>query len=61
MIGKLKETQANVEATKQRLNSVLIDDNSSDNLLKVTLTANRELKTISIFFNFTPCCVKASK
>lgn len=48
MMGKLKETQAKVEATKQRLNSVLIDDNSSDNLLKVTLTANRELKTISI-------------
>ncbi|MGB1269910.1 MAG: YbaB/EbfC family nucleoid-associated protein [Flavobacteriaceae bacterium] len=48
MMGKLKETQAKVEATKQRLNSVLIDENSSDNLLKVTLTANRELKTISI-------------
>lgn len=48
MMGKLKETQAKVEATKQRLNSVLIDENSSDNLLKVTLTANRELKNISI-------------
>lgn len=48
MMGKLKETQAKVEATKQRLNTVLIDENSSDNLLKVTLTANRELKNISI-------------
>jgi len=48
MMGKIKETQAKVEATKERLNSVLIDQNSSDNLLKVTLTANRELKTITI-------------
>jgi DNA-binding YbaB/EbfC family protein len=48
MMGKLKETQAKVEATKQRLNTVLIDENSSDNLLKVTLTANREIKNISI-------------
>jgi DNA-binding YbaB/EbfC family protein len=48
MMGKLKETQAKVEATKQRLNTVLIDENSSDNLLKITLTANRELKNISI-------------
>lgn len=48
MMGKLKEAQAKIEATKQRLNSVLIDENSSDNLLKVTLTANRELKNISI-------------
>ncbi len=48
MMGKLKETQAKVEATKERLNDVLIDENSSDNLLKVTLTANRELKNISI-------------
>lgn len=48
MMGKIKETQAKVEETKKRLNTVLIDENSSDNLLKVTLTANRELKTITI-------------
>ena len=48
MMGKLKETQAKVEATKKRLNTVLVDENSSDGLLKVTLTANRELKSISI-------------
>jgi DNA-binding YbaB/EbfC family protein len=48
IMGKLKDTQAKVEATKQRLNTVLIDENSSYNLLKVTLTANRELKSISI-------------
>jgi len=48
MMGKLKETQKKVEATKERLNTVLVDEKSSDGLLQVTLTANRELKNISI-------------
>ncbi|MDT0607394.1 YbaB/EbfC family nucleoid-associated protein [Croceitalea rosinachiae] len=48
MMGKLKETQAKVEATKKRLDTVLVDENSSDELLKITLTANREIKSISI-------------
>ena len=48
MMGKLKEAQAKVAATKQRMNTVLIDENSSDNFLKVTITANRELKHIEI-------------
>lgn len=48
MMGKLKETQKKVEATKERLNSVLVDEESSDGLLKVTLTANREIKNIEI-------------
>ncbi len=48
MMGKLKETQKKVEETKQRLHSVLIDEKSSDNLLNVTVTANREIKAIEI-------------
>ena len=48
MMGKLKETQAKVEATKKRLDTVLVDEKSSDDLLKITLTANREIKSISI-------------
>ncbi len=48
MMGKLKETQQKVEETKQRLNSVLIDEKSSDNLLSVTITANRDIKSITI-------------
>lgn len=48
MMNKLKETQLKVEATKQRLNSVLIDESSSDQKLKVTLTANRTIKSITI-------------
>jgi len=37
-----------VEATKLRMNSVLIDEQSGDGLLKLTITANRELKNIEI-------------
>jgi len=48
MMGKLKETQEKVKATKERLNTVLIDETSSDGKLKVTLTANREIKSMEI-------------
>ena len=48
MMGKLKETQQNIEDTKKRLDSVLVDEQSSDGLLKVTLTANRAIKSITI-------------
>ena len=48
MMGKLKETQEKVKATKERLNTVMVDEKSTDGLLHVTLTANREIKSISI-------------
>lgn len=48
MMGKLKETQQKIEATKLRLDTVLIDEQSNDGLLKVTLTANRKIKSIAI-------------
>lgn len=48
MMGKLKETQEKVKQTKERLNTVLIDETSSDGKVKVTLTANREIKAIAI-------------
>jgi hypothetical protein len=48
MMGKLKETQQKIEDTKKRLDTVLIDEQSNDSLLKVTLTANRKIKSISI-------------
>ncbi|NQX77220.1 YbaB/EbfC family nucleoid-associated protein [Gilvibacter sp.] len=48
MMGKLKETQAKVAATKERLNTVLIDAENSEGTIKVTLTANREIKNITI-------------
>ncbi|MDX1762046.1 MAG: YbaB/EbfC family nucleoid-associated protein [Christiangramia sp.] len=48
MMNKLKEAQEKVEATKKRLDTVLVDEQSSDGLLKVTITANREVKNISV-------------
>jgi DNA-binding YbaB/EbfC family protein len=48
MMGKLKETQQKIEDTKKRLDTVLIDEQSTDGLLKVTVTANRKLKAIAI-------------
>jgi DNA-binding protein YbaB len=48
MMGKLRETQQKIEETKKRLDTVLIDEQSTDATLKVTLTANRTIKSISI-------------
>jgi hypothetical protein len=48
MMGKLKETQNKIEETKKRLDSVLVDEQSTDGLLKVTITANRKIKSITI-------------
>lgn len=48
MMGKLKETQQKVEDTKKRMDTVLLDEKSADGLLEVVITANRELKKISI-------------
>ena len=48
MMGKLKETQQKMEETKKRLDTVLVDEQSNDGLLKVTLTANRKIKSIEI-------------
>jgi len=48
MMGKLKEAQAKVEATKKRLDTVLIDEQSSDGLIQVTITANRTIKSIAV-------------
>lgn len=48
MMGKLQETQKKMDETKKRLDTVLVDEQSSDGLLKVTLTANREIKSITV-------------
>jgi|SRR5690606_22226295 len=48
MMGKLKETQKKIEDTKKRLDTVLIDENSRDGLVKVTITANRKIQSITI-------------
>ncbi|NLN25717.1 MAG: YbaB/EbfC family nucleoid-associated protein [Bacteroidetes bacterium] len=48
MMGKLKETQEKVEATKKRLDTVTIEEKNNDHSIAVTLTANREIKSIAI-------------
>lgn len=48
MMNKLKEAQKKVEETKIRLNSVLIDEASADQKIKVTITANRTIKELKI-------------
>lgn len=48
MMGKLKEAQQKVEETKKRLDTVLVNEESNDKLLKVTLTANRKIKSITV-------------
>lgn len=48
MMGKLRDTQQKIEETKRRLDTVLIDEQSTDGLLKATITANNKIKTITI-------------
>ena len=48
MMGKLKEAQKKIEETKVRLNTVLVDGESSNGKIKVTVTANREIRSINI-------------
>ncbi|WP_394748649.1 YbaB/EbfC family nucleoid-associated protein [Spongiimicrobium salis] len=48
MMGKLKETQEKVKATKERLHTVTLQETSPDNLLEVEITANRTVKRIAI-------------
>lgn len=48
MMDKLKKAQEEVERTKIRLDAVLVDETSADGKIKVTLTANRAIKTIAI-------------
>lgn len=48
MMGKLKEAQKKVEETKKRLDTVMVEETSGDGTIKIRLTANREIKSITI-------------
>ncbi|ATA76876.1 Nucleoid-associated protein GFO_1796 [Capnocytophaga canimorsus] len=48
MMGKLKETQQKIEDTKKRLNHVFVDETTTDGSIKVSISANREIKSIEI-------------
>ena len=48
MMGKLRETQEKVEATKKRLDTVYLREQSSDGLLSVSISANRVIQEVHI-------------
>jgi len=48
MMDKLKEAQRKIEETKVRLNTVLVDGEAGNGVIKVTVTANREIRSINI-------------
>ena len=48
MMGKLKDAQEKIEATKVRLNTIFIDGEAGNGKVKVTVTANSLVKNISI-------------
>ncbi len=48
MMGKMKETQEKVAQTKKRLDTVILDEQSTDQLLIVSISANNQLKAVKI-------------
>ena len=48
MMGKLKEAQEKVAAAKKRMDSVVLEEKSTDGMLTVKITANRTIKEIAI-------------
>lgn len=48
MMGQMQETQRKIEEAHKSMNNVILENGSSDNLLKVSITANNELKSIDI-------------
>lgn len=48
MMGKLKETQKKVEATKERLKTITLEESAAEGKLNITITADRQIKDIEI-------------
>ncbi|HKJ07006.1 MAG TPA: YbaB/EbfC family nucleoid-associated protein [Flavobacteriaceae bacterium] len=48
MMGKLQEAQKKIEETKTRLKTILIDEETANGKVKVTVTADGLVKNISI-------------
>jgi hypothetical protein len=51
MMQKLKDAQQNIESTKQRLSTIIINEEANNGTIKVALTANNEIKNIHISEN----------
>jgi len=48
LFGKLQEAQQKMQEGRQKLGTVIIDGEAGNGLVKVSVTGNREVKTISI-------------
>ncbi len=48
MMGKLKDAQKRIEETKKRLDTILIDETAASGQIKVTVSANKQVKSITI-------------
>jgi DNA-binding YbaB/EbfC family protein len=48
MMTQLKNAQAKIEETKKRLDTVQVEGKAGNGMVAVTVTANREVKTIQI-------------
>ena len=48
IIGKLDEAKKNVEEARKRLDTILVDAEAGNGMVKVTVTGNRALKSLSI-------------
>ncbi|GJH41476.1 nucleoid-associated protein [Capnocytophaga sp. HP1101] len=48
MMGKLQEIKEKTDQAKAQLNNVFLEETSADGSVRVIITANREIKSISI-------------
>lgn len=48
MMGQLQKAQAKVEEARKKMDTVMLQEKSKDDLLTIKITANRELKSIEI-------------
>jgi nucleoid-associated protein EbfC len=48
MMGKLQEMQQRMEETKRRLDAINVEAEAGNGAVKITVTANRTVKNISI-------------
>ncbi len=48
IMGKLEDAKKNVEEARKRLDHVLIDAEAGNGIVKVTVTGNRQLKSLNI-------------
>ena len=46
MMGKLKDAQKSAEETKVRMNSVMVSDDAAGGAIRITASANKEIKEI---------------